>query len=48
MRDPPEKLTVFTGYDCLVCKGKNIVETDNEIVHICEGFLIPVYEVVNS
>jgi hypothetical protein len=48
MTEPTEKLTKLVGYNCDVCHGKNIIETDNEILHFCGGFLIPVYEVVES
>jgi hypothetical protein len=46
MSPSPEKLAVLVGYNCDVCHGKMIVETEGTILHFCEGWLIPVYEVV--
>lgn len=37
----PERKII--GYTCEVCHGKNVRETDNEILHACEGVLIPVF-----
>lgn len=42
---PNKEEKKLIGYNCKVCKGKKITETENAIIHnFCDGILEPVYE----